>query len=314
MTTSMPIPGPAASSGQQPPPNSGAAYARTSAQLRGRRMRSFVTPEGVDLKLEIASASLRFGALLLDLLLMVLILGAFTFLMVRLAGPEESDLPVMIWLLGFFLLRNFWFVGFELGPRAATPGKRIVGIRVVARDGGRLTVAAVVARNLVREIELLLPITFMLSTSDIDGAWSGAMIAMGMVWTFGLGFFLLFNQDRMRLGDLIGGTWVVMAKRKKIATDLAEAKLADHAAAPQFTNDELAVYGVYELQELERILRERDRDTMIAVADTIRAKLGRPHKEDDRIFLIAYYRQAKQRMERDLLFGKRRENKYEAAQ
>ena len=30
----------------------------------------------------------------------------------------------MVWLLGIFLLRNFYFVVFELGPRAATPGKR----------------------------------------------------------------------------------------------------------------------------------------------------------------------------------------------
>ena len=48
------------------------------------------------------------------------------------------------------------------------------------------------------------------------------------------------------------------------------------------------------------------------VADTIRAKIGRPIVEDDRLFLLAYYRQARARMERDLLFGKRRENKYEA--
>jgi uncharacterized RDD family membrane protein YckC len=60
-------------------------------------------------------------------------------------------------MLGFFMLRTFWFIGFELGSRAATPGKRLMGIRVVARDGGRLTADAVVARNLIRELELFLP-------------------------------------------------------------------------------------------------------------------------------------------------------------
>src|SRR3546814_9024800 len=53
---------------------------------------------------------------------------------------------------------TFWFIGFELGSRAATPGKRLMGIRVVARDGGRLTADAVVARNLIRELELFLPL------------------------------------------------------------------------------------------------------------------------------------------------------------
>jgi hypothetical protein len=78
-----------------------------------------------------------------------------------------------------------------------------------------------------------------------------------------------------------------------------------------FTAEELAVYGIFELQELERVLRQGDRDTMIAVADTIRAKIGRTLQEDDKLFLVAYYRQLKQRQERDLLFGKRRMNKYE---
>jgi uncharacterized RDD family membrane protein YckC len=296
------------------PAGSGAHYAARTGQTRRNKQRTFVTPEGVDLKLEIASSSLRVAALIVDIVLMVLILLAFTLIIGFGAGSAVPDLAIIVWLLGFFLLRNFWFISFELGPRAATPGKRAMGIRVVARDGGRLTVASVVARNLVREIEIMLPLTFIFSSSSVDGAWSGAMIVAGIVWSFGLGLFLLFNRDRMRLGDLIGGTWVVMARRRKIAEDLSTPTIGDPAGAPTFTNDELAVYGIYELQELERVLRQGDRDTMIAVADTIRAKLGRTLAEDDRAFLTAYYRQAKARMERDLLFGKRRENKYEAAQ
>ena len=73
---------------------------------------------------------------------------------------------------------------------------------------------------------------------------------------------------------------------------------------------ELAVYGIFELQELERVLRGKDARAMREVADTIRAKIGRPVAEEDDVFLLSYYRQLKARLERKLLFGKRREDKY----
>src|SRR3546814_12137383 len=85
--------------------------------------------------------------------------------MLWLGFASRSGVMLSIWMLGGFLLRNFWFIGFELGQRAATPGKRLMGIRVVARDGGRLTADAVVARNLIRELELFLPLT-MISRSE----------------------------------------------------------------------------------------------------------------------------------------------------
>ena len=42
---------------------------------------------------------------------------------------------------------------FEMGPRGATPGKRLLKMRVASRDGGRLTPEAVVARNLSSQRE-----------------------------------------------------------------------------------------------------------------------------------------------------------------
>jgi uncharacterized RDD family membrane protein YckC len=287
---------------------SGAARMRAA---RRSKIRSFVTPEGIDLSLEIASAGLRFGALVIDFTLMILILvGASLLMAYGLSGIAGGDAALIVWLLGFFVLRNFWFIGFELGPRAATPGKRLAGIRVVARDGGRLTVSAVVARNLVREVEMFLPMAFLAGGAAQDMVDAATAVA-GLLWSMGMSFFLLLNRDRMRLGDLIGGTWVVVARRGKIATDLS-ATMADQPGAPVFTAEELAVYGVYELQELERVLREGDARLLTTVADTIRAKIGREIREDDRVFLSAYYRQLKAGMERDLLFGKRRANKYEA--
>src|SRR3546814_17972149 len=78
--------------------------------------------------------------------------------------------------------------------------------------------------------------------------------------------------------DLIAGTWVVMARRARLDRDIAA---ADAAQAIVFTDADLAVYGIYELQELEQVLRTGDDRTMREVADTIRAKNGRPVAEAD---------------------------------
>ncbi|MCA0208590.1 MAG: RDD family protein [Proteobacteria bacterium] len=282
-----------------------AANAKSRA-ARTKKIRQFVTPEGVDLELKIASAGLRFGALLVDMILIQLALLLFWLLMLWIGVAAQSDVTEVIWMLGAFLLRTFWFIGFELGSRAATPGKRLMGIRVVARDGGRLTADAVVARNLIRELELFLPL-MMLGAGVAQDSVSGWIMLAGVLWSLTLSLFLLFNRDRMRMGDLIAGTWVVMAQRVKLDADIAVDAAGD---AMTFSEEELAVYGIFELQELERVLRGRDPRAMRDVADAIRAKIGRPVAEEDDVFLLSYYRQLKARLERKLLFGKRREDKY----
>ena len=47
-------------------------------------------------------------------------------------GPTPT--AAIIWLLGFFLAREAYFIGFELRPNGATPGKRALGLRVRIED------------------------------------------------------------------------------------------------------------------------------------------------------------------------------------
>lgn len=282
-----------------------AANAKSRA-ARAKKIRQFITPEGVDLELKIAGSGLRLGALLIDVMIILVMLVLLALLIQFVGIASGDDMGEIVGLLGFFLLRTFWFIGFELGSRAATPGKRLMGIRVVARDGGRLTADAVVARNLIRELEIFLPL-MMLGVGVAEDAVSGWLMLAGVLWSLTLSLFLLFNRDRMRMGDLIAGTWVVMAQRVKLDADIATSAQSE---AMQFGDAELAVYGIFELQELERVLRGRDPRAMREVADAIRAKIGRAIAEEDDVFLLSYYRQLKARLERKLLFGKRREDKY----
>ena len=67
---------------------SAAANAKQRTARKGKT-RQFITPEGVDLELKIASSGLRFGALLVDILL----IGAVLFLF-SLFIPYEWPGPV----------------------------------------------------------------------------------------------------------------------------------------------------------------------------------------------------------------------------
>ena len=178
--------------------------------------RPFVTPEGVDLQLELATAGARAGAFMLDALLIILILVAFTIVVAIMGFSGGGEVFAILWLVGFFLLRNFWFVLFEMGGRGATPGKRVMKLRVVARDGARLTGAAVVARNAMREIEVFLPLSF-LAARAADGAADAALTIASLVWSGIFLFFPLFNRDRLRVGDLVAGTWVVQTRKADLS-------------------------------------------------------------------------------------------------
>lgn len=277
--------------------------------------RTLITPEGVDLRLKLATAGQRAGAFMLDFMLLVFILVVFTIAVIW-AGigtlgsgsVDGMEIVGVIWLLGFFLLRNFYFIAFEIGRRSATLGKRVMGLRVVARDGGRLTADAVIARNMMREIEVFLPLAFLSGGEGVDGV----IALIGLVWAGLFLFFPLFNKDRLRAGDIIAGTWVVHAPRRKLAIDLASAQ-SENAAAFIFTDEQLDAYGEYELQTLENVLRSGNIETEQNVAATIRGKIGWNWnaEENDRAFLSAYYAALSTRLERRMLFGNRRLDKFD---
>jgi uncharacterized RDD family membrane protein YckC len=279
-------------------------------------LRRLITPEGLDLRLTLASAGERASAYLLDLAIMVSALIALTVLAIVLGlavGEAGREVVAMIWLLGAFLLRNGYFILFELSGRAATPGKRTLGLRVVARDGGRLTAEAIFTRNALREIEVFLPLTFLAASSVAGDPVDGTMASLALVWSGCFLLFPLFNRDRLRLGDLVAGTWVVRVTRARLLADLADAAGASPPFA--FTAGQAGVYGVKELELLEEVLRRRDPQAMTAVAGRIGTKIAfvQPPGVTDEAFLTAYYAALRGRLEQRLLFGHRRRDKFDKA-
>ncbi|MEA3011155.1 MAG: hypothetical protein QOJ91_2847 [Sphingomonadales bacterium] len=271
--------------------------------------RGFVTPEGVDLQLELGTAGARAGAFMLDSLMIVTILIVMTVGLAFLALASKAEMMLILWLLGFFILRNGWFSLFEMSGRGATPGKRLMGLRVVARDGARLTGGAVIARNAMREIEVFLPLSF-LAEQTAQGAADLFLTLFALVWSGIFLFFPLFNRDRLRIGDLIAGTWVVRTVRASLGADLL---YSIERPRRTFTEAALNLYGVYELQTLEDVLRADREEAIATVAGIIRHKAGIDEWSNDREFLSDYYAALCARLESGLMVGRRRENKFEQA-
>jgi len=276
--------------------------------------RTFITPEGVDLRLELGTAGSRAGAFVIDIILMMLILVAVTILTFYLFwatlnsknGGAPAEFLAILWLIGSFVLRNGWFSLFEMGSRGATPGKRLMGLRVVARDGARLTGSAVIARNAMREIEVFLPLSF-LGAQTAEGVADTFLTIFALVWSGIFLFFPLFNRDRLRVGDLVAGTWVVRSEKARLSDDLVGSAHRDRRTFPPAA---LKLYGVYELQTLEDVLRNENPEAIMTVARTIRAKADLPDDGDDYGFLADYYAALCAHLEAGLMVGRRRESKH----
>jgi len=273
-------------------------------------VRPLITPEGVDLRIKLADAGTRAAAFLLDFV--IIIVAAIIITVTALFGVgglgEEGAQPLFIvWIILIFFLRNAYFIVFEAGRRAATPGKRMLGIRVASRSGAGLSVDQVIARNLMREIEIFLPLSIILGRSEMGLADTLSTIS-GLVWALLFALFPLFNRDRMRIGDLLAGTWVVEAPKLALVEDLSQRQ---NARAFRFTQAQLDAYGIAELHKLEEVLRRDDYFALRAVADTIGRKIGAaPQAPDSRAFLTAYYGELRAHLERKLLLGNRKADKH----
>jgi len=120
--------------------------------------------DNVRLDLPIAGAGSRaLGAfldyLLLGFLMTLWFVGAFFGLTALGLHPGWS---AGIALLGLFVLDWGYFSGFEILAGGRTPGKMAVSARVVSRSGGRAGASAILVRNLVRVVDLVVGVPMMM--------------------------------------------------------------------------------------------------------------------------------------------------------
>ncbi|NKC16364.1 MAG: RDD family protein [Gammaproteobacteria bacterium] len=148
-------------------------------------VRSIETPEGIELALQVAGPLPRFLAWLMDVLGRLVIYWILQVSAVYLGGFGSG-----LFLIVFFLLEWFYPVLFELYWHGQTPGKRLMGLRVVNDDGTPIRASASVIRNLVRFVDFL-----------------PFMYGFGIVSS-------MFHPDFKRLGDLSAATVVIYADKE----------------------------------------------------------------------------------------------------
>ena len=291
------------------------AHERTSQffEKTRRERRNIVTPEGVPIPVALADHSERFTAFALDWVIWTLLLLAIYLPLLLVAGFGSFTLiAISIALFIGFVVRNIYFVYFEIAWRGATPGKRIVGIRVVDRAGGPLLPSAVIARNLTREVEMFLPLGILLSGGKSAGGGVDLMQLSIGVWLVFFAALPLINRDRMRGGDLIAGTMVIALPKLTLLSDLVE-----RAAQFTFTEHQLRAYGAFELQVLEELLRRPPTPAgavvLREVCDKICHRIGWTSEVPRNqlvTFLRDFYTAERAFLERGQLYGKVRADKF----
>jgi uncharacterized RDD family membrane protein YckC len=154
------------------------------------------TPENVLLNAEIAGFGSRCMAALIDYTILIIVLVMVTLLFARAAVSRQSD---DTWTLAVFALIQFGIITFyhlffEFLWNGQSPGKRLLGLRVIQANGMPMTTSGVIIRNLVRLFDFL-PVCY------------------------GIGLIVLFvTKHTQRLGDLAAST-IVIRDRQQIKLD-----------------------------------------------------------------------------------------------
>lgn len=138
------------------------------------------TPEGALITLAPAGPVVRACAWLADLVVRGLLYLLLAFFLMR-AGAVGWGLMLLL----MFLLEWFYPVFFELLWRGQTPGKRLLGLRVISENATPVSGAASLLRNLLRAADFF-----------------PALYLTGFMT-------MLLNARNQRLGDLAAATLVV---------------------------------------------------------------------------------------------------------
>ena len=174
-----------------------------------------ITPENIAFRYQLAGPFRRLPALLIDvgirigvLILLSIVLTLFDILSFRFASGTLVAFCQVAW----FLLE--WFYGglFETFMNGQTPGKRVMGIRVLTVDGHPINGLQAILRNILRFVDMMpiVPIPGLSHFPIFPVFLVGPLVAAT-------------NRRYQRLGDVVCGTMVVVEQRSRLY-DVAKVK------------------------------------------------------------------------------------------
>lgn len=217
---------------------------------------SIETPEQVALEFPLAGVGSRFLALAIDTLVqgavmglaLLAVLGAWSVI-----RPSAGGLWfAAVGLLAAFSIFYGYFAAFEAFWHGQTPGKRLVGLRVLSVTGRPIRLDEALIRNVLRVVD------------QLPGVYAVGIVTM------------LISSRSQRLGDLAAATVVV--HEKGLTAPVMTIAPASAAAATGWTGGGLSDA---ELTLVEAFLQRRhELDAAVreirarAIADRLRARLG----------------------------------------
>jgi uncharacterized RDD family membrane protein YckC len=148
-----------------------------------------LTTEKVPFTYRVAGVGSRFLAWTVDGALLV-VLGFVGVMLGNVLERGRQGTGMAVIMLWIFALRWTYFLLFEWLWQGQTPGKRLLGIRVIQVRGSSISFYPAVVRNLLRVVD-------------------------GLPFFYALGFAVAAcDRTQRRLGDLAAGTLVVQVERK----------------------------------------------------------------------------------------------------
>jgi uncharacterized RDD family membrane protein YckC len=147
-----------------------------------------VTPEHIAFEYRLAGPFQRLPAFFLDLCIQVAFLIVLMIVLGMTVGLASPGTAMFVFFV--MLLVVWWFYGvlFETFFNGQTPGKYVLGLRVLTDNGQPINGLQATLRNLLRAADLVVP-----------------MIGL---------FVTALNRKYQRLGDLVAGTMVIVEERQ----------------------------------------------------------------------------------------------------
>jgi uncharacterized RDD family membrane protein YckC len=110
---------------------------------------TIATPEGIELRLQLAGLGSRFMAGSADLVIQLILIA----ILAVVAGQGSSGAARVVLVIGSFVILLLYPILFEVLARGRTPGKRMVHLRVLRDSGAPVDLPASAIRNLMRLID-----------------------------------------------------------------------------------------------------------------------------------------------------------------
>ena len=147
-----------------------------------------ITPERITFEYPLAGPFRRALAYLLDFLIWVMICAAISVVLLLLSLGSAAGIGLI--LVAYFVLQWGYGAFCEAVFNGRTPGKAMLGLRVVSDRGVPITGGQAVLRNLLWTVEWLWPFAFLPAIAS-----------------------MLLTRKFQRLGDLAAGTMVIVETR-----------------------------------------------------------------------------------------------------